>query len=55
MLGTSIVNFLLGGFTETEIVLLFGICLVILTIGIRWFLKRHEQPSEDKTNEIVKR
>lgn len=36
-------NFLFGYLSETEIVLLFGIILVALTIGIRWFLKKYEE------------
>ena len=33
----------LGYLSETEIVLLFGICLVVLTIGLRWILNRYDR------------
>jgi hypothetical protein len=29
-----------GKITETEGILILGICLVAITIGIRWFLKK---------------
>lgn len=43
-----------GYLSETGAVLLFGILLVALTIGVRWFLKRYEEP-QNKTKEVVKR
>lgn len=29
-----------GKITETQGILILGICLIVLTIGIRWFLKK---------------
>jgi len=46
MIGAVIVTLLLEIFGETEIVLLSGICLVVLTIGIRWFLRKYELSGE---------
>ena len=33
---------ILGRITESEGTLILGICLIALTIGIRWFLKKAE-------------
>lgn len=41
----------LGKFSETQTVLIFGLCLIILTIVIRWFLKKTEQ-TNNKSKEI---
>lgn len=46
-------NFLFGYLSETEIVLLFGILLVVLTAGIRLFLNKYEE-SEIKAKRIAK-
>lgn len=35
-----------GQFSETQTVLIFGLCLIVLTIGIRWFLKKPEQTND---------
>ncbi len=54
---TSSGNFLFGYVSETTGVLLFGVCLIGATAGIRWFLKRHEETSNSKTKtkEVAKR
>lgn len=36
-------NLLFGYISETGAIMIFGICLVIATIGIRWFLKKYEE------------
>ncbi len=54
---TSNSNYLFGYVSETEAILFFGVCLIILTIVIRWVLKKYEatQNSENKVKESVKR
>lgn len=45
-------NLLFGFISETGAIMIFGICLVIATIGIRWFLKKYEETT--KAEEKVK-
>lgn len=44
-------SFFFGYLSETATVLLFGIVLVALTVGIRWFLKKYEESGEE-TKEV---
>ena len=39
-----------GRITETEGILILGICLVALTIGIRWFFKKTESNPNSNTD-----
>lgn len=41
-------NLLFGYISETGAIMIFGICLVIATIGIRWVLKRFEETTKSK-------
>ncbi|NJM52552.1 MAG: hypothetical protein HC846_03615 [Blastocatellia bacterium] len=41
-------NLLFGYISETGGIMIFGICLVIATIGIRWVLKRYEEGNSKK-------
>lgn len=48
--------FLFRYISETGAVLIFGVTLILATIGLRWFLKRYEgTKTEGETKEIVKR
>lgn len=38
-----LVNLLLGEIPETLGLLLFGIALIIVTVGLRWVLSNHEK------------
>lgn len=41
-------NFLFGYVSETGAIMIFAICLVLATIGIRWFLKKYEETAKSK-------
>lgn len=38
-------NLLFGFLPESAAILLFGVCLIASTIGVRWFLKRQDEGS----------
>jgi hypothetical protein len=41
---------ILGRITETEGILILGICLIALTIGIRWILNKITASSDSETD-----
>jgi len=43
-------SFILGYVPEPLEVLIFGIGLILLTIGLRWFMKRSEKSTDSKIN-----
>lgn len=46
-------NLLLGAIPETAGLLLFGVSLVVITIGLRWFLNESEK--KNNAEEILER
>ncbi len=47
---TSNTYLVFGNITEAEGILILGVCLIALTIGIRWLLKRYESTSNSETD-----
>lgn len=41
-------NLLFGFISETGAIMIFGICLIIATIGIRWLLNKYEESTKSK-------
>jgi amino acid transporter len=41
-------NLLFGYISETGAIMIFAICLVFATIGIRWFFKKYEETTKPK-------
>jgi hypothetical protein len=39
-------NLFFGYMSETQVVLVSGVFLVILTVGIRWIMRKHESDAE---------
>jgi len=50
ILQTSNTYLVFGNLTEAEGILFLGVCLIALTIGIRWFLKRYDSTSTSETD-----
>jgi hypothetical protein len=50
-------NVFFGFISETSAILIFGICLILSTIGLRWFWKKNDETTKDlgNTKEVVKR
>lgn len=47
-------NLLFGFISETGAIMIFGVCLVVATIGIRWFLNKYEESAktDDESKEL---
>lgn len=41
-------NLLFGYISENGAIMIFAICLVLATIGIRWFFKKYEETTKPK-------
>jgi hypothetical protein len=52
LVGKATQNFLLEAIPESLGLLLFGVFLILLTVGLRWLLSRSREISSEKMKEV---